>query len=106
MQKHNEEIDLKQYSDYVYSYFYNVNVDSWSLCHYIDWICKNERELSRWDACLDNFYTSLNWIHSYREISSRIRAYAERIIANKDVSVKRKYIYIDLSKLSFLQNFI
>ncbi|CAI2188137.1 6417_t:CDS:10 [Funneliformis geosporum] len=57
----------------------------WSLRHYIDWICKNEKELPQWETCLDNFYNSLDFVNSRRGVSIYIRTCARRNLDNKEL---------------------
>jgi len=83
-----DEINLKQYSNFICSYFYSVDAGFWSLRHYIDWICKNEKELPQWETCLDNFYNSLDFVNSRRGVSIYIRTCARRNLDNKEVSVE------------------
>ncbi|CAG8718083.1 4925_t:CDS:2, partial [Funneliformis caledonium] len=80
-----DEINLKQYSNFICSYFYSVDAGFWSLRHYIDWICKNEKELPQWETCLDNFYNSLDFVNSRRGVSIYIRTCARRNLDNKEL---------------------
>jgi hypothetical protein len=73
---------------FAYPYFYAVDACLWSLSNYIDWICKNLRILPQYKTCLDYFYDSLKQIHENIEIPSYDRACAEKLIIDKEVSVK------------------
>ncbi|CAI2186703.1 11815_t:CDS:10, partial [Funneliformis geosporum] len=69
----------------VHSYFTSVKAGLWSLKHYIDWICKDERDLSLWETCLTAFYSSLDWIVKQRSIPQHIRVIANRIAEDKEL---------------------
>ncbi|GES89089.1 hypothetical protein GLOIN_2v1700036 [Rhizophagus clarus] len=68
-----------------HSYFTSVKAGLWSLRHYIDWICKYERDLPLWETCLAAFYSSLYWIVKQRSIPQPIRIIANRIAEDKEL---------------------
>ncbi|RGB40337.1 hypothetical protein C1646_406097 [Rhizophagus diaphanus] len=69
----------------VHSYFTSVKAGLWSLRHYIDWICKDERDLPLWETCLTAFYSSLGWIVKQRSIPQPIRVIASRIAEDMEL---------------------
>ena len=84
----------------VHSYFTSVKAGLWSLRHYIDWACKDERDLPLWETCLTAFYSSLGWIVKQRSVPQPIRVIANRIAEDKEVNVNNETLLRHFTSLT------